>query len=776
MRTVSRDDELIQRGANPRTGVVSPWIPYDADSGGLTDYVSLKTVTHPRSPTGHRSGSGRWKQDGSSWTFVDNWPPNLQTHHNVEGARHCVPSEVHEAGPMYQIPLARSPELDRSAVRIEKLHKGIGHTTSTQSSLGTLLDAKDLPGGSQRSPTLLSSFSRGNEHILQSGLPPQDSSNDGVGVEGQLKAYPKVPAMSRGIRETSVKAHGFKACNPHLEPRIATSCSSLSAAVPTQVTNFARPLYLEGGGTGQIGMSCDDHNTHSRTLRYRSEKKVPSASTNHLPLSLRSNAEKRQAIIAAGNTQPILTTSIRDARPKMLRRGGTAVMMQDRQHGKDEKSGGRPFVIACNQQARVVADLDAMPDRPPLDKDRDEAKLGAFGCGPYSVAKLCDIVKAYPDDSEAVMKHADHDLHPTVSQGQGSIQADCLSKARPSVDQTLMESDSAAPKYELRASPCSDPKLSERKLRACREVQCGKVALQDARQGQTRAGAQSIKAPQNRQRIPECTIARSDNELLEAGSPGSSSMNAEGTKQVTRLALNGDHRNQNPSSRQVEQSPDEDSVRPSRRHIDFITQAGYRDSPNNGITHLANGHGEQKIPETKNPHSKGAFVQSKQTPSSSEILRKNEGGVFFAGQWIDVSSDTSQASLRPFSSRSPSNRIRSLSKSWSNPVDLPYPSPDTLRNVPNSSLVQQIMWVVVRHVSRSFQVTMPALQVLRSSGAGAMGYLSALRDIGIASIYFLILLNLLLLLRNTLLAMAVLIHWIWNPFSTLVAIIRWCVI
>ena len=75
MRTVSRDDELVERGANPRTGLVSPFVVSDnSEESRRKDYIGESNVGNigsagetPR----RRTRSGKWKQDSLGWSLVE---------------------------------------------------------------------------------------------------------------------------------------------------------------------------------------------------------------------------------------------------------------------------------------------------------------------------------------------------------------------------------------------------------------------------------------------------------------------------------------------------------------------------------------------------------------------------------------------------------------------------------------------------------------------------------------------------------------------------------
>lgn len=70
VRTLSRDDELVQRGANPRTGVVSPELLIDNNGESVGD--GQIAVGYRKEPVrGKREGSGTWKQNDLGWSLIE---------------------------------------------------------------------------------------------------------------------------------------------------------------------------------------------------------------------------------------------------------------------------------------------------------------------------------------------------------------------------------------------------------------------------------------------------------------------------------------------------------------------------------------------------------------------------------------------------------------------------------------------------------------------------------------------------------------------------------
>ena len=77
MRTVSQEDELIVRGANPRTGLISPFVRSETNLANISkDYIGHKYVSSPLSQVrNRRKSSGHWRANESSWSYVDSFPP-----------------------------------------------------------------------------------------------------------------------------------------------------------------------------------------------------------------------------------------------------------------------------------------------------------------------------------------------------------------------------------------------------------------------------------------------------------------------------------------------------------------------------------------------------------------------------------------------------------------------------------------------------------------------------------------------------------------------------
>ena len=73
MRTVSREDELVERAANPRTGIASPFITSEDSSRSSleTDYIAVSRMRAAKDHQTRNMTSGRWQQDSTGWSIVE---------------------------------------------------------------------------------------------------------------------------------------------------------------------------------------------------------------------------------------------------------------------------------------------------------------------------------------------------------------------------------------------------------------------------------------------------------------------------------------------------------------------------------------------------------------------------------------------------------------------------------------------------------------------------------------------------------------------------------
>lgn len=86
-RTMCKDDEFVYRGANPRTGIVSPFV---FGEGNGNDWPCLnvpEAKTEKGGPTGHS-----WRENGLGWGLVEN-ASLISTTQSFDGRSSCTKSD-----------------------------------------------------------------------------------------------------------------------------------------------------------------------------------------------------------------------------------------------------------------------------------------------------------------------------------------------------------------------------------------------------------------------------------------------------------------------------------------------------------------------------------------------------------------------------------------------------------------------------------------------------------------------------------------------------------
>ena len=83
--TVSEDDQLIARGANPRTGLITPFATSEqgsTDSGYSSDYVG------PRPHMAPTKDEGSWQKNHGGWVLVK------RSKHHREPSNHLSQDQI----------------------------------------------------------------------------------------------------------------------------------------------------------------------------------------------------------------------------------------------------------------------------------------------------------------------------------------------------------------------------------------------------------------------------------------------------------------------------------------------------------------------------------------------------------------------------------------------------------------------------------------------------------------------------------------------------------
>lgn len=201
MRAVSKDDTLVARGANPRTGVVSPYATSEsAESGYMTRGRREETAGWREKKTKYgngmgRSASGKWMQDDQGWSLVGSraMTPVAQTVGPGLEKRSSVPVEDLQDEFVVNMPSAKEPaplplsreQIDVYQRSVERACRGVGGGQA-------LVDPETLPTPRVMTPEGPSTPPRRLEKIRRkevgSPLSQRKGSTDTVIIRPQARA------------------------------------------------------------------------------------------------------------------------------------------------------------------------------------------------------------------------------------------------------------------------------------------------------------------------------------------------------------------------------------------------------------------------------------------------------------------------------------------------------------------------------------------------------------------------------------------------------------
>ena len=201
MRTVSREDELIERAANPRTGIVSPFVTSE-DSSRVsleTDYIALRRTQAARNRQKRTVSSGRWKQDSAGWSIVESPVLSPIAQSISDRPSREVSVKVVEGKLPPQMPAAKNSEPNyKTNEDIVRYQESIEQACKRSGGANPLIDPDTLPsprpstsGGPSSPPTKLQKIPR--KEIGSSEIARQPS-NETVVVNAKLRAR-SLPAV-----------------------------------------------------------------------------------------------------------------------------------------------------------------------------------------------------------------------------------------------------------------------------------------------------------------------------------------------------------------------------------------------------------------------------------------------------------------------------------------------------------------------------------------------------------------------------------------------------
>ncbi|MCJ1370669.1 hypothetical protein MMC20_001882 [Loxospora ochrophaea] len=204
MRTVSRDDQLTVRGANPRTGMVSPYVLSTESEG--SEYGFGHPGIRPVSP-GQRSSSGKWKQDSQGWSLVESSPPDPMAEDRSAKRKRISLKELEDRF-VVDMPGVDNPEPDSmTSEQIRRYQESIAKAIKAAKGRNAFLDPETLPSPRVRTPEGPSTPPNKLQKVRRKEVgsaPRRNRESDTVVINGQPRAA-SLPTPRKSFREQRVR-------------------------------------------------------------------------------------------------------------------------------------------------------------------------------------------------------------------------------------------------------------------------------------------------------------------------------------------------------------------------------------------------------------------------------------------------------------------------------------------------------------------------------------------------------------------------------------------
>ena len=688
MWTVSRDDQLVERGANPRTGLVSPFVVSDnSDECVGGDYIAGGKVGPAGPSPARRTRSGKWKQDSLGWSLVESPLLSPIAQSMSDKLSRAVSIKQLEDRLLVEMPGVDNPDPDNMTdEQIRNYQEGIAQAYRHGGGSLAMLNPDMLPSprrwtpeGPSTSPIKLHKIPRKE---VGSRVVRKGNSGDTVIINANSRASslptPRKDIMKRqkvGMKAPSntPKGSSLESCadiisnsmrktDPFLGRRSRLTCSQTASATQSQsylssLSSGQAHQCLQNESKSNPSPTLSDPSPTSPTLvQYIPHMRFPHPShfanletssyhrpTQLLPARLRPLGQQRQTVEDVCTTT-FTTTSIKgpkqEQRPKMQRQEGNSVV----------------------------------PRVNPIFLGRERPLDG------YCQGGTPRNKQAYPSANSADTLHTSG-LVTGRSRAVGPIE-----KADPArgLAETRYQRKTSMPADCLRQPPC-----------------------------------------ENRQR--------------NLASP---------THMTQGLGLGS----ANVARERIQRHQSGGGCTPTYGHRGNDLRA----LP--GVRH-------QCIADDK-----------EQATLPADLTTGGDSRTWFAGQWAEVEEETKRSDSTASMQEEILTHRRSVSKKAADVKLWLYAAEAWVESLPKLGSIQQLLHRMIGHVMRTMHHASPALTTLRTANGSTRDYFRAIKDLALAAVYLLVLLNLFMVLRKVLVFVGKMLYWFWHPVQTIIMIVGWCVV
>ena len=848
MRTVSQDDELTERGANPRTGVVSPYVTSDGSAdGGDNDYIDKGYTNNPLRSTNRRTSDGRWQQTGGSWSFVERSIPSpTRLHPNDSPIRQVSVKKIQDKL-LAQMPGADSPEPDNmSTQQIRRYQQSVERAYDLAGGSHAMLDPATLPTPRQSSPafgtegpsTPPNKLHKIRRKEVGSALQPQKSDDTMIVNHKQQSASARPPPIRMPssdrqkvrIMSPSMAALGAMPrtpldveasfLGPHQHCCRTVSAGQFQSTLPLSPQTNQQALRHQPQSRDQK-QSPPEASSAPRASSPTLSQSLPRLQFLHpshfanldslsyrrpshlLPPSLRSGPQKRQLVEDAATITTTTTLGKTMQRPVMQRLEGRNTVPRAKCRNLEDQM--RSPEKSPSQIPLIKIFKPSLPTKSTGDNEnaRSSACLQTLSHQslPSHKSHQVDLARAshHRGDQER------SSLPPLpLSQSQApSNQSQTQSGQRDGLSDGLrvISSKSVGPTKQVKDIPntITDPihptlpYPGDRNLDGA-ERHVPKASLHHGNR-QSSQNHRNISPPASK----GCEISRSFASISKAKMnevEQSSQVPNQGSTTAIDAAIHGARaatlgqgqrrrhlQNEIESRKRAGQNVSRDRRSNVRGAYGIVSDQAQQsqEADGIGITQTLD-HQDQNISALGNGTAINTTARREEPLALTRSPPNSEGGVCFAGNWAqDDLENTDTQSMTTLSTNAEEllSRRRSLLRR-SQELAHWLASIESI-SLPESYLefAQHSLWQMIVHVASTLHYGSPAIRVLMmtdSDKAGGKERLYAAKDVALAVVYALLLLNLAMFLRRLVIMTVRVAYWIWHPFTALTTVIRWCLI
>ncbi|KAK0511262.1 hypothetical protein JMJ35_005835 [Cladonia borealis] len=730
MRTVDSDDRLTVRGANPRTGLVSPAIFSDnSDSSPVEDYINI------RKPPISRNRSGKWKAEGQGWSLVESprlspIPQSTPGQQSRQASMKNLQDKL-----LLEIPGVDSPEPeDMTEQRTREYQEKVARIHKKEGS-GAMVDPDTLPSprawtpeGPSTPPNRLQKLLR--RKPVANEMRPRDDSADTV-IRDEQKRASSVPTP-RQARErhhnrvrivTPSNTPRDSSLETHTEKKATTSPENpflgLQQPISSQTANATQSQYTRLAQREEVqGLAPPNMQQQSHSRLFPQTKPQEG-------VHLRTHRENQSP--SNEDLDPPATLTLSQYLPRLQ-------FMHPSHFANLEKPP------SCRPAQTLPARLR------PLDQQR---KVVEDAC--ISTSTFTTTLSGSPA----------RERRPRMQRHGGS-------RGVPKASHHPPEAGELEESCPLAGSPMS------------KQPSCTRLTeeTQDPRHGKPcHIGLAHQVMPQR----DEAEVIHPIGVPLDSADY-QTKVASQGAEHAARLAVLGEIHNrplQGPQPRK-RSTPTSECGRLRLGSANVMREHAQKRSYGDGCTPTYGRRGENG----NEISAEWGFVANAEDDVGSRAVHpidpteyavRSDGSAWFAGHWAESAQAEGHLGSVVGKDVKALERRQPISKSAARAKLFLRAFEDWLQLSVKLSWVQHRLYKMARHVLRTFHHNSPALTVLRSPNAKPQDYLVAMKDISLAVAYLLVLLNVYMALRKLFMMAMRVVYWVCHPVDLVAVAFEWCV-